>query len=193
MISLVDINSIGHVRFGISILMKKILFFLVLILFIACDDGDLQIETLDFDSVNLAFCDTPVASTSNILFKINGDEALILTLQSGVLNNGVIGNDTIVTESSVASQSQITYRIFSDNVSTAYFCNDIPPVTPTVVEEIEAEDGTVTIKSIMSADSTLFNHVIELSGISLVSGTGERITDLTISEFGEVTTAVPTN
>ncbi|MDT0606963.1 hypothetical protein [Croceitalea rosinachiae] len=173
--------------------MKNALLFLLLISLCACDDGDLQIETLDFDSVNLNFCDDPIATSSNILFKINDDETLILTLQSGVLNNGVIGTDTTTTESTVPNQSQVTYRIFSDNVTSTYFCGDIPPVTPTVIEEIDAEDGTVTIKSIMSADSTLFTHVIELSGISLVSGIGERITDLTISEFGEVTTAVPAN
>lgn len=173
--------------------MKKALVLVIIVLLNACDDGDLQIETLDFDSVNVSFCDDPEATSSNILFKINQDEALILTLQSGVLNNGVIGTDTIFSESSVPSQSQITYRIFSDNVSSSYFCNDIPPVTPNVIEEIEAEDGAVFVKTIMNADSTLFTHIIELSGISLVSSIGERITDLTINEFGEVTTAVPAN
>ena len=170
--------------------MKKALLLLSFIFLTACDDGDLQIETLDFDSVNLDFCDDPVATSSNILFKINGDEALILTLQSGVLNNGVVGTDTVVTTSNIPSQSQITYRIFSDNVSNSYFCNDFPPATPTVTEEVEAQDGVVTIKTISNADSTQYNHIIELSGISLVTDTDERITDLTINEFGEVTTVI---
>lgn len=171
--------------------MKKILLFLVLITSISCDDGDLQIETLDFDSVDINFCDDPVATTSNLLFKINGDEALILNLQSGVLNNGEIGTDTIVTNSTVSTQSQITYRIFSDNLSSSYFCNNIPPASPTVIEEIEAEDGLVIVNTIMNADTTAYIHTIELRDISLVSGIGERITDQTINEFGEISTPIP--
>ena len=156
----------------------------------SCSDGDLQIETIDFDSVSVQFCTTPQTTTKNILFKINEDEALIMELQSGVLNKGVVG-ETVVTESAVPSQTQITYRIFSDNVSKGYFCDDIPPVTPTVVEEIEAEDGTVIIETVANAENTDFVHTISLSGISFVNDIGQRITNLTINEFGEVTTAIP--
>ncbi len=58
----------------------------------ACSDGDLQIETIDFDSVSLQYCTAPVTTSKNILFKINDNEALILELQSGVLNKGVVGD-----------------------------------------------------------------------------------------------------
>lgn len=155
----------------------------------SCSDGDLQIENIDFDSVSVQFCTAPQTTTANILFKINDDEALIMELQSGVLNHGVVG-ETVVTESAVPSQTKITYRIFSDKVSTAYFCDDIPPVTPTVVDEIEAEDGTVIIETTADADNTNFVHTISLSGITFVTSKGERITNLTINEFGEVTTAI---
>ncbi|WP_350287448.1 hypothetical protein [uncultured Croceitalea sp.] len=170
--------------------MKKILYIVGLLVFLSCSDGDLQIETIDFDSASVDFCTDPVATASNVLFKINSDEALILTLPSGVLNNGVIG-ETIITESAVPGESQLLYRIFSANVSDNYFCSTIPLTTPTVIEEIEAQDGMVIIKSVANAESTAFTHTIELSGISLVNGIGERITDLTINEFGEVTTDVP--
>lgn len=170
--------------------MKKIFCITGLFAFLSCSDGDLQIETIDFDSVNVDFCTDPVATASNVLFKINGDEALILTLPSGVLNNGVVG-ETISTTSAVPGESQLLYRIFSANVSDTYFCSTIPLATPTVTEEIEAEDGSILITSVANADSTAFTHIIELSGISLVNSTGERITDLTINDFGEVTTAVP--
>lgn len=155
----------------------------------SCGDGDLQIETIDFDSISVQYCDDPVAASSNILFKINEDEALILDLQSGALNNGIIG-DTITTESLVSSQSTITYRIFSDDVSSDYFCDDIPVVTPTVIEEVEAEDGTVFIETMIDADTTNYVHTITLSGISFVNTAGDRITNLTIDEFGEVTTVI---
>ncbi len=173
--------------------MRKIcLPFLLIGILLGCGDGDLDIETIDFNDVSVQFCDSPVAGSSNILFKISDTEALILNLQSGALNNGVVG-DTITTESTVPSQSQITYRNFSETVSSNYFCDDIPPATPTVVQEVEAEDGLVLIESIIDADTINYVHTINLSGISFVTESGERITNLTIDEFGEVTTVIPDN
>ncbi|MEM9867889.1 MAG: hypothetical protein AAF765_09390 [Bacteroidota bacterium] len=156
----------------------------------SCSDGDLQIETIDFDSVTPQSCDTPVTTSTTILFKIDDDESLILDLQSGVLDNGVVG-DTITTESSIPSQSSLTYRIFSEGISTNYFCDDIPPATPSVVEEIQAQDGLVIIETLADMDTVNFVHTISLSGISFVNDAGERITNLTVGEFGEVSTAVP--
>ncbi|MDC6367497.1 MULTISPECIES: hypothetical protein [Flavobacteriaceae] len=170
--------------------MRKFFFPSLLALMLSsCSDGDLQIETIDFDSVSIEYCDDPVANSANILFKINEDEALIMNLQSGTLNKGTIG-ETVTTESTVPGQTQITYRIFSEDVSDNYFCDDIPPVTPTVVDEIEAEDGLVIIETTMDADTTNFVHTISLSGISFVTESGDRITNLTINEFGEVTTVI---
>ncbi len=173
--------------------MKKCILLIAIPFFLGCGDGDLQIEAIDFDSVAVQSCETPVANAQNILFKINEDEALIMTLQSGALNNGVIGTDTVETMSTVPSQTQLLYRIFSSNVTTSYFCSDFPPVEPLVTDEIEAQDGAVIVNTIMNADTTAFVHTIQLSGITLVNSQGERITDLTINDFGEVTTAISQN
>ena len=60
------------------------------------------------------------------------------------------------------------------------------------VPVLVAEDGLVIIETMLAEnDSTLFAHNISLSGISFVTGNGERITNLAINEFGEVTTNVP--
>lgn len=166
--------------------MKKFLFLFAFCGLFSCSDGDLQIETIDFDSVEPQNCGT-LSENTRVFFKINEDEALILTLQSGLLDNGVAG-DTVLTESAVPNQTELLYRIFSANVSTNYFCDAIPPTTPTVTEEIEATDGMVIIETMVNADSTAFDHTIQLSGISLVNNKGERITDLTINDFGEIST-----
>ncbi|UJH66875.1 hypothetical protein [Allomuricauda sp. SCSIO 65647] len=169
--------------------MKKFAFTLLVVLLVSCSDGDLQIETIDFDDVAVSNCDNLTEDTQ-LLFKINDAEALILTLQSNVLKNGVLDGSTVTTESSIPNQSKLVYRVFSDNVSSGYFCDDIPPVTPTVTEEVEAGDGLVTIETTVNADSTAYNHTITLSEITLVNDQGERITDLTINEFGEIATPI---
>lgn len=138
----------------------------------SCSDGDLEIETIDFDSISLEYCTEPTTDSKNLLFKINDSETLILELQSGVLSNGVAG-ETVTTESSVPSQSQVTYRIFSDTVDDGYFCDDIPPAEPIVIEEVEAEDGMVIIETTVDPnDDTSFVHTISLSGISFVTASG---------------------
>lgn len=163
--------------------MRKILFGLVLFSTMACSDGDLQIETLDFDSVTMSQCGTAELSTT-VFFKTNQEEALILELASGLFKNEVSTDS-----STISSQSQLTYRIFNENVSSSYFCSDIPPAEPLVTEEIEADSGFVVITTTQQ-DSITYLHTIQLDDITLISAAGERITDLTISDFGSFETTV---
>ena len=166
--------------------MKKILFLVILTLVFSCDDGDLQIETVDFDSITtVQSCGDVSVSSVNVLFKINGDEALIVELPNGVLKNEV---STTEIQSAVPGATTVTYRIFSDNVTSAYFCDAIPPLTPSVIEEIEAKAGTVFVNTVAGENDT-FVHTIRLSEISFVNENGgTRITDQQINEFGTVTT-----
>ncbi len=160
-----------------------LLFFLILL---SCDDGDLQIETIDFNSADIEFCETITDLNSTFFFKLNPNEALILELQSGILKNEA--SDGAIS-SSVPSQSQVSYRTFSDDVSKNYFCDQVPPATPVVIEEILAEGGEVLVTTIQSeSDTTIYEHTIELLDISLVNSKGERITNLSIDQFGTIIT-----
>ena len=153
---------------------------------VACSDGELQIETIDFDDEALDFCGTATTDTE-LLFKLKDSEALILDLQSGLLQNEVSG-DTL--ESPIPAQSQLVYRILSEDVNDAYFCDAIPPVVPSVVEEIPAETGTVYIfTSLDPNDSTRFEHRIWFKDVSFVNQAGERLTNLTVDEFGTLQTS----
>jgi len=166
----------------------KHLFVGILILSIwACDDGDLKIETIDFDDIELiTTCDEPATIASQLFFKINGDEALILELEGGFLDQG-----EIITESVIPSRSKLTYRLFNGDVSENYFCDEIPPKSPNVIEEIEAEDGLVLLETTLNTAGDAYIHKLRLSDITFVNDVGERITDLRVTDFGEVITAVP--
>ena len=166
--------------------MKKFLFCCLSLLAFSCDDGDLQIEVIDFNETAIQVCGTATTAT-NVLFKINGDEALILEIPNGLLLNEA-STDTIT--STIPSQSQLTYRVFSGTVSSSYFCDAIPVTDPTVLDEIEAANGQVLITTARGteADSLKYTHTIRLKDITLERENGSRITDLTINEFGTVTT-----
>ena len=166
--------------------MKNLIVLCFVALFYSCDDGDLQIETIDFDGVAISTCESTITTSSTIFFKISNEETLILELQSGVLKNEV--SDGVIT-SLVPSQSILTYRVFSDNVTSNYFCDAIPTTTPSVIEEVEAENGEVLITTILLEGTTdTFEHTIQLNEITFITSTDQRITDLQINDFGTITT-----
>ncbi|UII75244.1 hypothetical protein LV716_13375 [Flagellimonas sp. HMM57] len=162
---------------------------LFLCLLYSCGDGDLQIEAVDFDEGSIQFCDQGQDDTeTTLLFKINSDETLILDLQANLIENAP-SDDPIL--SSIPTQSNLTYRLFSDDVTQAYFCDEIPPSTPTVTEEISATGGTVQIISTLdtvSRTSKVYNHEIRILEVTLVNSQGESLTDQTGIDFGEYTT-----
>ncbi len=166
--------------------MKKALSILCAGFLAACSSGDLEIETIDFEEVAIQNCGT-VTTATELFFKIDNSEALILQLESGLLENA---NPEGSIESTLPGGSQLTYRLFDDNVSSSYFCGEIPPATPIVLQEVEAEAGSVLITTIQdAADTTLFTHEIRLSGVSFITSTGERLTNISVEEFGTVTTS----
>ena len=167
--------------------MIRCLFALLFCRFISCDDGDLQIEIIDFDDATIDFCETTTDINSTFFFKLNPNEALILDLQSGLLQNEA--SDTTIV-SNVPGQSQVTYRTFDGQINKNYFCDQLPPSEPVVLEEILAEGGQVLVNTVQSeSDTTVYEPTIELSGISLVNSNGERITNLNIDDFGTITTS----
>lgn len=151
-----------------------------------CNDGDLQIAAVDFDSATLDFCDSPATTATTLFFKINAENALILELQSGVLLNEETADSLV---SSIPSQSTVRYRIFTDNVDRNYFCDALPPTEPEVLEEIPAEAGEVIIRTVQSvADTTAYEHTLSISNLTLINANGERLTNLNTVELGTVIT-----
>lgn len=166
--------------------MKNYLFIFLSLLVAACSDADLQIEAIDFDNIAAQNCGT-LSTETELFFKIDDDQTLILQLESELLRNE-ISTDTLI--SSIPNQSQLSYRLFNETVTSSYFCdNDIPPVTPTVIEEIEASDGEVLIFT-TTLDSITFTHDILLRGIIITNASGESIIDLTTTDFTSIETSI---
>lgn len=165
--------------------MKKVIAFLFALGLWGCSAGDLQIEVIDFDDVSIQNCGT-LDTDTELFFKINGSEALILELAGGLIANEASDGEIA---SPIPGSSKLTYRIFSEAVNSGYFCDAIPPAKPTVLEDILAEDGEVRITTVQDPnDSTRFEHTIRLAGISFVNEAGERLTNLKVEEYGSFST-----
>ncbi|MGB5404729.1 hypothetical protein [Robiginitalea sp.] len=165
--------------------MRKGIFILLFLGLMGCSDGELQIETIDFDEVDLNFCGTATTQTE-LFFKLNEFDALILNLDNGLIRNEA-STDTL--RSAIPGGSQVRYRLFDATVSSAYFCDAVPPITPGVVEEIPGQAGEVLIFTRRNeTDTTQFEHVIRLKNVSFVNEAGERLTNISVDDFGSFVT-----
>lgn len=165
--------------------MRKMSLILLLAATLGCSTGDLQIEAINFDEASVQYCGTLTTET-RLLFKLQQQEALILELPADVLRNEASAGTL---ERTIPGQAQVTYRIFDASADAGYFCDAIPPASPAVLEDILAADGTLQVTTVQDPeDPLIFHHTLALTGVSFVNAKGERLTDLTVSEFGTVST-----
>jgi len=106
---------------------------------ISCDDGDIIVTSFDFEAETLERC----TDFEYLFYKINTDNNESLALQ-------FTGNDEFLTEAgevnfSLTGSNQLVYRRFKGDVGGDYFCNAIPPTSPTVAEQFSSAAGSVQI------------------------------------------------
>ncbi len=123
--------------------MKKRLSLLLLLSLFACNDGDIIVSNFDFSSdTELELCKV---NNINVLYNVNPEtnEAIsfrfVLADFDGTFE-GLCPPDPVTL--SLNTQNQITYRRLSEETDGAdYFCQEIPPAQPTVIEEFTSLDG----------------------------------------------------
>lgn len=120
--------------------MKKFLVLVASVFMLqACDDGDIKLESFNFDTVAVQDC-----TSNDLIFKINGDEMLLINIPESEFPTEETpdGNPKII---NITSNDQIIYRIYSGNVTQTSICDLIPPATPIVEQEWNATGGTIEI------------------------------------------------
>ena len=162
--------------------MKKIFGLIAaLILVMGCDDGEMSFNTFNFSNGNPASC-----GNSNLYYKINGSEVLIIDLSGSPLIN-VPTEDGVPRLVTIGSTNTITYRNYDGTPTSASICNFPAPASPGVIEEWSGE-GTLSIETDIVENSngiiTGYSHKITLLDISFSrDGKTTRIVD---NEFGSV-------
>lgn len=136
--------------------MKKIFFVLSCLLFFACSDGDIIVSNFDFnENTPLSLCRI---DNQNVLHFINPEtnEAISFEFQ---LNNftgsfeGLCPPDPITIQ--LSNTNKITYRRLDNSTTDAeYFCRQVPPSTPSVIEEFISLNGgsAILIYGIVAQD-----------------------------------------
>lgn len=121
----------------------------------SCNDGDIIINDFDFEDSALTSCGK--AGKSKVFYKINNDnvfETISLKITNtafsevaGVLTTSTEEIRVSLPASNSTTDAKLVYRTYDGEVSTAYFCQDIPPSSPKVDEEFLSVGGTVVIRT----------------------------------------------
>lgn len=185
----------------IKLLMKKYASLLLLAIFLnGCDDGDLTVDQINFDSVTPTSCIPFVENSLNtdpfIIYKLKPQESLILQVPK--TNGAGIVNDPGVKEYDIDnSQYRVLYRAYNGTVSKDNVCGTIPPSSPNVTEEWIGTAGKIKIVTSQVPTETdandsfrikAYNHVITFENITFLKPAGPQVE--TLFEFGTFQTTV---
>lgn len=153
--------------------MKKVLAGLLLMMLSSCKDVAVEFDRINFDTATVQACSGELSP--RFLYKIQGNQALILVLPQQVLEN----REQTQT-GSLSDTYKLIYRTFDAAVTAAYFCHDYPPFSPRAVSEITAKGGQVTIetKAVTEASGQVrYYHLISISDLVLQNDAGDKLID----------------
>ena len=170
--------------------MKRLLPVLFVFCLLGCDDGDLTVETLDFEDATAQRC-------GNLIYKLNGNEAMIIEIpfEAAFINNPTVGGPLIFT---ISAENRVVYRSYNGAVSQNNICDAIQPATPVVVEEWNAASGTIEISTTAVTTSNIdlpggeiitgYRHNIVFRNITFIKPSGTQLYQTFV--FGDYTTNV---
>lgn len=167
--------------------MKKLLALICLSFVVGCDDGDLTVETINFDDVAAQKC-----PSSNVIYKISGQEALILEMNgtpgtpsdfnAAFLNEPTAGTPRLIT---IGGNVRVLYRSYNGTLAQDNICGTIPPAMPSVTEEWNAVSGIIEISTnvVKSANANLpggekitaYRHNIVLRNVTFDKPGGTQV------------------
>lgn len=124
--------------------MKKILGILAFAMLLnGCDDGEIEVQTLNFD-------DATTQSCGNIIYKLNDTEALFFEIpyETSFVNDATLPNTPRVVQIDGTANKRIIFRAYNGTVATANICETVQPGTPQIIDEWNAVSGSVEVTTV---------------------------------------------
>ncbi|OXA97296.1 hypothetical protein [Flavobacterium hercynium] len=161
-----------------------------------CDDGDLTVDTIDFEQVTTS---QACSTTNELIYKLKGQEALLVQvpLETFGTDPSLIDEPYIFDINN--STYRVVYRAYSGTIATANICNAIPPTTPNVTEEWVATSGKMEIITVPvyttnettgATRITAYNHNITFKNITFQKPSGPQTQETFI--FGDFKSTIDT-
>jgi len=122
----------------------KIIAIASILLFISCDDGDIILTDLDFDTDDLEFCFSE-ESNETVFFNFNNDTNEVLFLIINEEFTGIEEFDNSDDNDTVGDDGSVTFLNFGSSVDTdEFFCNAVASVE-VIDRELNGTEGTYII------------------------------------------------
>lgn len=168
---------------------------LFIILLNGCDDGDLTLETINFEDIKTQSC-----TTNNIIYKLKDKESLLLEIPKSSFTNEptLEENPTII---DISSTNRVVYRFYNGTIASDNICGTIPPATPSVVDQWTGTSGTIQINTTAikmvnttnnSTKITGYNHNIAFKNIIFQKSNGTQVYEtFSFGDYITTTTNLP--
>ena len=173
--------------------MKRYISILFLTLFLnGCDDGNLNVDTIDFDDAAVQSC------TNGIIYKLNDNESMLLQMPEGSIIDEPTADPSKPLQYNINNSTyKVIYRAYNGAVSTSNICDAIPPATPNVIEQWTATTGIIEIITTQNTTTnttdnstriTGYTHNIKFKNIIFSKPEGPQLYE--IFDFGDYKTTV---
>lgn len=156
-----------------NIIMKKLLTLFIAFTLVSCNDGDFDVPDFEFEDEIYGCWDNQILYITSSA----DTETMVMTLIDDELGTEA-GTETYA----ISSSREVVYRIFDEGIDSDYFCQAIPPTTPTVVNELNAQSGNITIVTSEVFDDdddadlvTSYIYEITISNITFTDNDGADI------------------
>lgn len=131
--------------------------------------GNFRTEVIDLDFDYVSPSEVLSCTSNNLIFKYNNNNALLFDVKkSDLFPNAVTTPGTPRTALINTTTNKVVYRVYSSGLNNTFFCNAIPPSTPTLMEEWVADNGVVDVSGIIkvvtetTSTPNQFKHTIYL-------------------------------
>ncbi len=150
-------------------MIKRGIIWLVLLVFLSCNDGEVDIPSLEFQE-EVGVCKDYVLYRSNAAH----NEAFVLYIPSQYF--------TDTTANYPINADNCTYRIFDDTFGSDYFCAEIPPSSPLVIKEWKAVASAESQMEIVpentgTDEEPVYSYTVTLHHLLLENGDEQMIYD----------------
>lgn len=130
--------------------MKNIYCFLLLLALVSCDDGDIIVEDLSFQGIDVEAClpetdtGTDTESKTYLFYKVDNNtfESLSVELTTDI---NLLDIDGTYTGFGIGDMNRVEYRKYNAAPGDDYFCSLLPPATPTVIDALISRSGEVNL------------------------------------------------
>ena len=120
--------------------------------------------------------DKSTCTGDNRIFDFSGSE--VFTLDVADYNTLFAGAVTTTPRTAlISTDNKLSYRLYSNAITNAYFCASPTPLTPTLTQEWDAINGIAATSGIIEVTTTSlltgFQHTIRLKNVTLKKGNSE--------------------